>query len=100
VFSIEPKPLAIGIDLELKKILNGQFPNNQLGRFLHRYCGNFKYKEKLVENAQRYSLDSSPATLVTKQEISPIINKPKFVKKPKNISDNAQTVSKEIEPTQ
>jgi hypothetical protein len=44
-FSEEVKPLAIGIDLELKKILNGQFPNNQLNRFFHRYCGSFKYKE-------------------------------------------------------
>lgn len=41
VFSQEPKPLAIGIDLELKKILNGEFANNQLGRFFHRYCGSF-----------------------------------------------------------
>lgn len=34
-----------------------------------------------------YSLDSSPATLVTKQEISPIINKPRFIKKPKDTKD-------------
>ncbi len=87
LFSEEPKPLAIGIDLELKKILNGQFPNNQLSRFFHRYCGSFKYKEKLVEGAQRYNLDGSPATLVTKTEIPTIINKPKFAKKPKNIKD-------------
>jgi len=87
VFSKEPKPLAIGIDLELKNVLNGEFPNNQLGRFFHRYCGSFKYKEKLVEGAQRFNLDGSHATLVTKKEIPPIINKPKFVKKPKDAKD-------------
>jgi len=86
-FSEELKPLAIGIDLELKNVLNGEFPNNQLGRFFHRYCGSFKYKEKLVEGAQRFNLDGSHATLVTKKEIPPIINKPKFVKKPKDIKD-------------
>jgi len=44
VFSEDLNPLAIGIDLELKKILNGQFPDNQLNRFFHRYCGGFNYK--------------------------------------------------------
>jgi len=79
--------VAIGIHLELKNILNGEFPNNQLGRFFHRYCGSFKYKEKLVEGAQRFNLDGSPASLVTKKEIPPIINKPKFAGKPKDIKD-------------
>lgn len=74
LFAEEPKPLAIGIDLELKKILNGQFPNNQLNRFFHRYCGSFKYKEKLVEGTQRFNLDGSPATLVTAKEV-PVITK-------------------------
>ncbi|WP_085065844.1 ProQ/FINO family protein [Rickettsia peacockii] len=83
-FSEEPKPLAIGIDLELKKILNGALPNIQLGRFFHRYCGSFKYKEKLVEGAQRFNLDGSPATLVTKKEVPVIAHKPKFVKKDTN----------------
>ncbi|MGX6960489.1 MAG: ProQ/FINO family protein [Rickettsia endosymbiont of Pentastiridius leporinus] len=100
VFSEESKPLAIGIDLELKKILNGEFPNNQLSRFFHRYCGSFKYKEKLVEGAQRFNLDDSPATLVTKKEVPVIAHKPKFVKKPKNIANAAKTVSNEIQPKQ
>ena len=99
-FSIDPKPLAIGIDLELKKILNGALPNIQLGRFFHRYCGSFKYKEKLVEGAQRFNLDGSPATLVTKKEVPVIAHKPKFVKKPKNISDTEKTVSNETQPSQ
>ena len=86
-FSEEPKPLAIGIDLALKKILNGQFPNNQLNRFFHRYCGSFKYKEKLVEGAQRFHLDGSPASLVTKKEVPVIAHKPKFVNKTKDIKD-------------
>ena len=100
VFSEEVKPLAIGIHLELLKMLQGQFSRRQLGIFFHRYCGSFKYQEKLVEGAQRYNLDGSPATLVTKTEISSIINKPKFVKKAKNSTDVSKTVSNEIEPTQ
>ncbi|WP_017443568.1 ProQ/FINO family protein [Rickettsia gravesii] len=98
-FSKDIKLLAIGIHLELKNILNGKFPNNQLSRFFHRYCGSFKYKEKLVEGAQRFNLDGSPATLVTKKEIPPIIKKPKFVKKPNNVANAAKTVSNEIQPT-
>lgn len=77
VFSIDPKPLAIGIHLELKKILNGEFANAQLSRFFHRYCGSFNYKEKLVEGAQRFNLDGSPATLVTKTEIPVLIKRHK-----------------------
>ena len=96
LFSEDPKPLAIGIDLELKKILNGQFPNNQLNRFFHRYCGSFKYKEKLVEGAQRFNLDGSPASLVTKKEVPVIVHKPRFVKKPRDASDAPANVSNEI----
>ncbi|MGU9987378.1 MULTISPECIES: ProQ/FINO family protein [unclassified Rickettsia] len=100
VFAEEPKPLAIGIDVELKKILNGKFPNNQLNRFFHRYCGSFKYKEKLVEGAQRFHLDGSTASLVTKKEVPVIIHKPRFVKKSRDASDTVPTNSNEIEPTQ
>ena len=97
VFSEEVKPLAIGIDIELKKILNEQFPNNQLNRFFHRYCGSFKYKEKLVEGAQRFNLDGSPASLVTKKEVPVIVHKPRFVKKSCNASDTHANVSNVIE---
>ncbi len=69
VFAKEPKPLAIGIDIELKKILNGEFANAGLSRFFHRYCGSFKYKEKLVEGARRFNLDGSPTSLVTAKEV-------------------------------
>lgn len=100
VFSEEVKPLAIGIHLELLKMLQGQFSRRQLGIFFHRYCGSFKYQEKLVEGAQRYNLDGSPATLVTKTEILSIINKPKFIKKAINSTDVSKTISNEIEPTQ
>ncbi|KJW03804.1 ProQ/FINO family protein [Rickettsia argasii] len=100
VFSEEPKPLAIGIDLELKKILNGQFPNNQLNRFFHRYCGSFKYKEKLVEGAQRFHLDGSPATFVTAKEVPVMVSKPRFNKKSRDSSETASTDSNEIKPTQ
>jgi hypothetical protein len=99
-FSEEVKPLAIGIDLELKKILNGEIPNIQLGRFFHRYCGSFKYKEKLVEGAQRFHLDGTPATLVTKKEVPVMISRPRFTKKSRNASDTAANVINEIEPTQ
>ncbi|WCR55955.1 ProQ/FINO family protein [Rickettsia asembonensis] len=100
VFSEEVKPLAIGIDLELKKILNGEFANAGLSRFFHRYCGSFKYKEKLVEGAQRFHLDGSPATLVTAQEVPVMVSKPRFNKKSRSSSDTASTDNNEIEPTQ
>ncbi|MGX6959666.1 MAG: ProQ/FINO family protein [Rickettsia endosymbiont of Pentastiridius leporinus] len=100
LFAEEVKPLAIGIDVELKKILNGEFANAGLSRFFHRYCGSFKYKEKLVEGAQRFHLDGSPATLVTAKEVPVIVSKPRFNKKSRNSSDTASTVSNEIEPTQ
>ena len=92
LFAEEPKPLAIGIDLELKKILNGELSNAQLSRFFHRYCGSFKYKEKLVEGAKRFNLDGSPATLVTAKEVPVIIHKPRFVKKSKESKDLGQTI--------
>ena len=97
VFSEDPKPLAIGIDLELKKVLNSEFPNTGLSRFFHRYCGSFKYKEKLVEGAQRFNLDGSPASLVTKKEVPVIAHKPRFVKKPRDASDAPANVSNEIQ---
>ena len=97
VFSEEVKPLAIGIDIELKKILNEQFPNNQLNRFFHRYCGSFKYKEKLVEGAQRFNLDGSPASLVTKKEVPVIVHKPRFNKKPRDASNAPANVSNVID---
>lgn len=100
LFSEEPKPLAIGIDLELKKILSGEFANASLSRFFHRYCGSFKYKEKLVEGAQRFNLDGSPASLVTKKEVPVIVNKPRFVKKSRDASNTPANVSNEIEPIQ
>lgn len=94
LFSKDIKLLAIGIHLELRKILHGQFSRGQLGRFFHRYCSSFKYQEKLVEGTQRYNLDGSTATLVTKTEI------PSIMHKPKNITDVSKTVSNDIEPTQ
>ena len=97
LFSEDPKPLAIGIDLELKKVLNSEFPNTGLSRFFHRYCGSFKYKEKLVEGAQRFNLDGSPASLVTKKEVPVIVHKPRFVKKSCNASDTHANVSNVIE---
>lgn len=39
----------------------------------------------------------TPATLVTKTEIPSIVNKPKLVKKAKNSTDVAKTVSNVIE---
>lgn len=97
LFSEEVKPLAISIDLELKKILKDTFPNNQLNRFFHRYCGSFKYKEKLVEGARRFNLDGTPATLVTKKEVPVIVHKPRFNKKSRDTSDTPANVSNVIE---
>ena len=97
VFSEEPKPLSIGIDLELKKVLNSEFPNTGLSRFFHRYCGSFKYKEKLVEGAQRFNLDGSPATFVTAKEVPVMVSKPRFNKKYRDASDTVLTGSNAIE---
>ncbi len=78
-------------------MLNGEFANAGLSRFFHRYCGSFKYKEKLVEGAQRFNLDGSPASLVTAKEVPVMVSKPRFVKKSRDAADTAKTVSNEIE---
>ena len=91
LFSEEVKPLAIGIDLELKTRLNGEFTNAGLSRFFHRYCGSFKYKEKLVEGARRFNLDSSPATLVTAKEVPVMVSKLRFTKKSRDASNTVPT---------
>ncbi|WP_341763576.1 ProQ/FinO family protein [Candidatus Tisiphia endosymbiont of Beris chalybata] len=77
-FSIPAKPLAIGIYQEVKANINTEkdhFSNQQIRRFFKRYCSDKRYKKLLVEGKQRFNLDGSPATLVTKQEVPPKSNK-------------------------
>ena len=80
-FSIPAKPLAIGISKEVIELLKDNFSKQQIRRFFRRYCSDYRYKKLLVEGAQRFSLDGSPATLVTKEEVPPNTNKFSNLKK-------------------
>lgn len=39
-------------------------------RFFRRYCSDKRYKKLLIEGKQRFNLDGTPASLVTKEEVS------------------------------
>lgn len=80
-FSIPAKVLAIGINKEVIELENDNFSKQQIRRFFRRYCSDYRYKKLLVEGAQRFNLDGSPATLVTKEEVPPKTNKFSNLKK-------------------
>nr|WP_238838999.1 ProQ/FinO family protein [Rickettsia monacensis] len=82
-FSILAKPLAIGIHKEIITTEKEHFSNQQIRRFFRKYCSDRRYKKLLIEGQQRFNLDGTPATLVTKEEVPPKTNK--FFK-PKNLN--------------
>ncbi|WP_245969304.1 ProQ/FINO family protein [Candidatus Rickettsia colombianensi] len=51
------------------------FSKQQIRRFFRRYCSDYRYKKLLIEGAQRFNLDGTPASLVTKEEVPPKTNK-------------------------
>ncbi len=83
-FSIPAKPIAIGISKEVIELEKDNFSKQQIRRFFRRYCSDYRYKKLLVEGAQRFNLDGTPATLVTKEEVPPKTNK--FSKPKKSLS--------------
>ncbi|WCR55953.1 ProQ/FINO family protein [Rickettsia asembonensis] len=74
-FSIPAKPLAIGISKEVIVLEQDNFSKQQIHRFFRRYCSDYRYKKLLVEGAQRFNLDGTKASLVTKEEVPPKTNK-------------------------
>jgi len=80
-FSIPAKVLAIGISKEVMELEKDHFSKQQIRRFFKRYCSNERYKKLLVDGAQRFNLDGSPANLVTKAEVPPKTNKFSNLKK-------------------
>ncbi|WP_342226670.1 ProQ/FINO family protein [Rickettsia endosymbiont of Urophora cardui] len=50
-------------------------------RFFRRYCSDYRYKKLLVEGAQRFNLDGTNASLVTKEEVPTKTNKFSKLKK-------------------
>ncbi|KJW01923.1 ProQ/FinO family protein [Rickettsia argasii] len=70
-FSIPAKLLTIGIHKEIITTEKEHFSNQQIRRFFKRYCSDKRYKKLLVEGKQRFNLDGTPATLVTKEEVPP-----------------------------
>ncbi|AJQ52532.1 MULTISPECIES: ProQ/FINO family protein [spotted fever group] len=69
------KPLAIGISKEVIVLEQDNFSKQQIKRFFRRYCADYRYKKLLVEGTQRFNLDGTLATLVTKEEVPPKTNK-------------------------
>ncbi|WP_052691127.1 ProQ/FINO family protein [Rickettsia endosymbiont of Ixodes pacificus] len=74
-FAMKAKPLAIGIHKEIIDTEKENFSKQQIHRFFRRYCSDKRYKKLLVEGKQRFNLDGTPATLVTKEEVPPKTNK-------------------------
>ncbi|MCC8369718.1 MAG: ProQ/FinO family protein, partial [Rickettsia endosymbiont of Oxypoda opaca] len=74
-FSIPAKPLAIGIHKEIIATEKEYFSNQQIRRFFKRYCSNKRYKKLLIEGKQRFNLNGTPASLVTKEEVPPKTDK-------------------------
>lgn len=70
-FSIPAKLLAIGIHKEIITTEKEHFSNQQIRRFFKRYCSDKRYKKLLIEGKQRFNLDGTPASLVTKEEVPP-----------------------------
>lgn len=80
-FSIPAKLLAIGISKEVIEYEKDNFSKQQINRFFRRYCSDYRYKKLLVEGAQRFNLDGTLATLVTKDEVHPKTSKFSNLKK-------------------
>ncbi|EER20902.1 MULTISPECIES: ProQ/FINO family protein [spotted fever group] len=74
-FSIPAKRLAIGIHKEIIAAENGNVSKMQIRRFFKKYCSDNRYKKLLIEGKQRFNLDGTPASLVTKEEVPPKTNK-------------------------
>lgn len=74
-FSIPAKLLAIGIHKEIIDAEKDNFSNQQIRRFFKRYCSDKRYKKLLIEGKQRFNLDGTQASLVTKEEVSPKTDK-------------------------
>lgn len=74
-FTIPAKPLAIGIHKEIIATEKDNFSKQQIHRFFRRYCSDRRYKTLLIEGQQRFNLDGTPVTLVTKEEVPPKTNK-------------------------
>ncbi|MCZ6910122.1 MAG: ProQ/FinO family protein [Rickettsia endosymbiont of Ixodes persulcatus] len=74
-FSIPAKPLAIGIHKEIIDAEKEHFSNQQIRRFFKRYCSDRGYKKLLIEGKQRFNLNGTPASLVTKEEVPPKTDK-------------------------
>ncbi|MCC8369749.1 MAG: ProQ/FinO family protein [Rickettsia endosymbiont of Oxypoda opaca] len=74
-FAMKAKPLAIGIHKEIIATEKEHFSNQQIRRFFKRYCSDKRYKKLLIEGKQRFNLDGTPASLVTKEEVPPKTDK-------------------------
>jgi hypothetical protein len=74
-FSIPAKLLAIGIHKEIIDAEKDNFSNQQIRRFFKRYCSDKRYKKLLIEGKQRFNLDGTKASLVTKEEVPPKTDK-------------------------
>ncbi|MFP3011432.1 MAG: ProQ/FINO family protein [Rickettsia sp.] len=73
-FAMKTKPLVIGIHKEIIDAEKDNFSNQQIRRFFKRYCSDKRYKKLLIEGKQRFNLDGTKASLVTKEEVPPKTN--------------------------
>lgn len=74
-FAMKAKSLAIGIHKEIIATEKETFSKQQIHRFFRRYCSDKRYKKLLIEGKQRFNLDGTPASLVTKEEVPPKTDK-------------------------
>jgi ProP effector len=66
-FTVPRRPLAIGIDEELKAIFPGIFPS-AISVFLHTYTTQLDYLTHLKEGAPRFGLDGEVTGQVTEAQ--------------------------------
>jgi ProP effector len=64
VYEVRRRPLKVGIHLDILKRLDGAITPIELGRALACYCGNRRYRNRLIEGAQRIDLQGQPAGTV------------------------------------
>jgi sRNA-binding protein len=64
VYEARRRPLKVGIHLDILQELDGAITPIELGRALACYCGNRRYRNRLIEGAQRIDLQGQSAGAV------------------------------------
>jgi len=76
VYEGRPRPLKIGIHLDILAAVNGALTPLELSKALGAYCANSAYLRSSREGAQRIDLNGNPARLAARKASKPTRSEP------------------------